>query len=354
MSLYKLHPHDFSANPWDPLPALPGHSSRGRLERVLRRGEFAVTAELNPPDSANPEDVYDRVKVFEGWVDAVNATDGSGANCHMSSIGISALLTRAGFSPVMQIACRDTNRIGIQGHVLGAAALGVCNILCLTGDGVQSGDHPEAKPVFDFDSTSLLQTIGMMRDQSRFLSGRKITTPPAVFLGAAENPFAPPHDFRPLRLAKKVAAGAQFIQTQYCYDVPMLERFMAKVRDMGLDEKVFILVGVGPLASAKTARWMRSNVAGVHIPDDVIARLEGAENQKAEGKRLCVDIIQQVREIKGVSGIHVMAYRQEEYVAEMVHESGVLKGRQPWRRDLQDQMASDLDTMLSENLERAH
>ena len=173
-----------------------------------------------------------------------------------------------------------------------------------------------------------------MRDESRFLSGRKITTAPAMFLGAAANPFVPPFDFRPINLAKKIAAGAQFIQTQYCFDVPLLERFMARVRDLGLDQKCFILVGVGPLASAKTARWMRANVPGVHIPDEIIKRLEGAQNQKAEGKRLCTDIMQQVRAIKGVSGVHVMAYRQEESVSEIVHESGVLAGRTPWRRDL--------------------
>lgn len=327
------HPDDIGPEPHAPLPELPGHTSRGRLERVLRRGEFAVTAELNPPDSADPEDVYERAAVFEGWVDGINATDGSGAHCHMSSVAICALLTRVGYSPVMQISCRDYNRIAIQGNVLGAAALGVCNILCLTGDGVQCGDHPEAKPVFDLDSTSLLQTIATMRDEKRFLSGRKITTPPPVFLGAAENPFAPPYDFRPIRLAKKVAAGAQFCQTQYCFDLPMLQSFMQKVRDMGLHERCFILVGVGPLASARTAKWMRANVAGVHIPDAVIARLEGAKDQKAEGKKICIEMIQQLREVPGVAGVHVMAYRQEEYVSEIVHESGVLRGRTPWRRD---------------------
>ena len=327
-----INPVDIGPSPAEPLPELPEHSSRGRLERVLRRGEFAVTAELNPPDSANPDDVYERVAHFDGWVDGINATDGSGANCHMSSVAICALLTRVGYSPILQISCRDYNRIAIQGNVLGAAALGVCNVLALTGDGVQSGDHPEAKPVFDLDSTSLLATIKKMRDDRTFLSGRKITDPPRLFLGAAENPFAPPYDWRALRLAKKVAAGAQYFQTQYCYDIPMLKSFMQKVRDMGTHEKCFILVGVGPLPSAKTARWMRSNVAGVHIPDDVIARLEGAENQKAEGIKLCIELIQQIREVEGVAGVHIMAYRQEESVGHIVQESGVLAGRQPFRR----------------------
>ena len=333
MTLYDPHPHDIGPDPGAPLVDLPGHSSRGRLERVLRRGEFAITAELNPPDSANADDVYERAKIFEGWVDGINATDGSGAHCHMSSVAICALLTRVGYSPVLQISCRDYNRIAIQGNVLGAAALEVGNILCLTGDGVQCGDQPEAKPVFDLDSTSLLAIIKRMRDDGVFLSGRKITTPPRVFIGAAENPFAPPYEFRPFRLAKKIAAGAQFCQTQYCFDLPRLRSFMAVARDLGLTERCFILIGVGPLASAKTAKWMRAHVAGVHIPDEVIKRLEGAKNQKAEGKKICVEMIQQLREVKGVSGVHVMAYRQEEYVSDIVHESGVLSGRSPWRRD---------------------
>ncbi|WP_412535139.1 methylenetetrahydrofolate reductase [Mesorhizobium sp. BAC0120] len=339
-----------------PLEPLPGHSSRGRLERVLRRGEFAVTAELNPPDSANPEDVYDRARVFDGWVDGINAVDASGANCHMSSVGICALLTRMGYAPIMQIACRDKNRIAIQGDVLGAAAMGVANILCLTGDGVQAGDQPGAKPVFDLDSSSLLETIRVMRDNGKFLSGRKLTTPPEVFLGAAINPFAPPFDFRPVHLGKKIAAGAQFVQSQYCFDVPMFRTFMQRARDLGLTDKVFILCGVGPLASARTARWMRTNVPGVHIPDAVIKRLEGAEDQKKEGKKLCIDIINEVKEISGVSGIHVMAYRQEEYVAEIVDESGVLKGRQPWKREARrdDQLVADrLEHLLHDDITEA-
>src|SRR5690606_29260302 len=332
-----------------PLDPLPGHSSRGRLERILRRGEFAVTAELNPPDSANAQDVYDRAAVFDGWVDGINAVDASGANCHMSSMGICALLTRMGYAPIMQIACRDRNRIAIQGDVLGAAAMGVCNILCLTGDGVQAGDQPGAKPVFDLDSMSLLETIRIMRDEHRFLSGRKLSSPPHVFLGAAINPFAPPYEFRALRLGKKIAAGAQFVQSQYCFDVPMFRAYMQRVRDLGYDEKCFILCGVGPLASARTARWIRSNVPGIHIPDAVIARLEGAADQKKEGKQLAIDIINEVKEIPGVSGLHVMAYRQEEYVAEIVDESGVLKGRRPWKREigLNEQIVAErLDQIL--------
>jgi 5,10-methylenetetrahydrofolate reductase len=220
--------------------------------------------------------------------------------------------------------------------------------MCLTGDGVQAGDQPGAKPVFDLDCMSLLETVRVMRDNSKFLSGRKLTTPPKVFLGAAINPFAPPYDFRPYRLAKKIEAGAQFVQSQYCFDVPMFREYMKKVRDLGLHEKCYILVGVGPMASAKTAKWIRSNVPGIHIPDSIIARLEGAQDQKKEGKQLCIDIINEVKEIEGVSGVHVMAYRQEEYVAEMVHDSGVLKGRQPWKRE-----PNPVDQLVAERIEMA-
>ena len=312
------------------LPILPGHVSPGRFERVLRAGHFAVTAEIAPPDSADPAEVYERAQMFDGYVDAINATDGSGANCHMSSVGMCALLTRRGYSMIMQISCRDKNRIAMQGDVLGASAMGVSNILCLTGDGVQSGDHPEAKPVFDMDCMTSLSMLRGMRDEGKFLSGRKISSPPQVFLGAAANPFAPPFDYRPMRLAKKVAAGAQFVQTQYCFDIERLDSYMSQVRDMGLHEKVFILPGVGPLASAKSAEWIRNNVAGVHIPDAVIKRLAGAEDQKQEGVNICIELVQQIREMAGVSGVHLMAYKQEHRIAEIVEKTRVLGDRIPW------------------------
>jgi 5,10-methylenetetrahydrofolate reductase len=231
---------------------------------------------------------------------------------------------------VMQVSCRDRNRIAIQGDVLGAAAMGVTNILCLTGDGVQAGDQPDAKPVFDLDCISLLQTVTVMRDQGEFLSGRELTTPPRVFLGAAANPFGPPLDYRPVRLEKKINAGAQFVQTQYCFDLERLRNYMTQVRDMGLTERCYILVGVGPMPSARTATWIRDNVPGVHIPDPVIKRLLSARDQREEGVRICVEMIQAVREIEGVHGVHIMAYKQEERMQEIVGESGVLEGRMPW------------------------
>jgi len=316
--------------PGEDLPILPGHSSPGRLERVLRAGGFAITTELAPPDSADPTEVYRRARVFDGYADAINATDGSGANCHMSSLAVCALLTRIGYAPVMQISCRDKNRIAIQGDILGGAAMGVCNMLALSGDGVQSGDHPQAKPVFDLDSLSLLEIATTMRDRSHFQSGRKITAPPRVFFGAAENPTVPPLEHRAMRLAKKVAAGAQFIQTQYVYDMDRLRDFMRDAEDLGLLDKVFILIGVGPFKTAKGAEWMRNNVPGMHVPDALIKRMAGAQDQAREGRQICIDLIQEARSIKGVHGVHIMAYRQEETVAEIVDRSGVLEGRVPW------------------------
>jgi len=316
--------------PGYPLPILPGHVSPGRLERVLRSGAFTVTTELAPPDSADPQDVYRRARVFDGYVDAINATDGSGANCHMSSVAVCALLTRVGYAPVMQISCRDKNRIAIQGDILGGAAMGVCNMLCLTGDGVQAGDHPQAKPVFDLDSLSLLEIGRTLRDEHRFQSGRKITYAPRVFLGAAENPMVPPLEHRALRLGKKIAAGAQFIQTQYCYDLDRLRAFMRAVEDQGLLDKVFLLIGVGPFKTAKGAEFMRNNVPGLYIPDAIVKRLAGAQDQAREGRRICIELIQEIRTINGVHGVHVMAYRQEETVAEIISDSGVLAGRTPW------------------------
>jgi len=303
-----------------------GYRSGSRLERVLRAGRFAVTAELNPPDSADPHEVFDAALVLSQVCDAINATDASGANTHMSSVAICALLVSAGYEPVMQVSCRDRNRIAIQGDVLGGAAMGVRNLLCLTGDDTTVGDQPHAKRVFDLDSIQLLRTAAIMRDQGHLLSGRKLTSPPKLFLGAAANPFVPPFDWRPHRLKKKVEAGADFIQTQFCFDVPRFETFMQVVRDLGLDEKVFILVGVGPLRSDRAAEYMRTKVPGVDIPDAIVDRLRKAPNseKRETGKRICMEIIQQVREIRGVAGVHVMAYRQEELVAEIIEESGLL------------------------------
>lgn len=312
------------------MTASTSFAARSRLERVLRSGRFAVTAELAPADTSDRRAIEGRALVLAEVADAINVTDASGANVHISSLPACAILRQSGYETVLQLSCRDRNRIALQGLLLGAGALDVLNVLCLTGDGVDVGDQPEAKPVFDLDSIQLLQTARLIRDEGTFLSGRRIEDPPALFLGAASNPFAPPLEYRPHRLAKKVQAGANFIQTQFCFDVQRLREFMSWVRDMGLHEGVYILVGVGPLRSARSAQWMRENIPGVVIPDEIVDRLRAvpSSEQAEEGKRVCIGIIQQVREIDGVAGVHVMAYRQEETVAEIVERSGLLP-RQP-------------------------
>jgi methylenetetrahydrofolate reductase (NADPH) len=304
-----------------------------RLEHVLRSGYFAVTSELHAPDSADPTDLYKNARLLSEACDAVNATDGAGANCHMSSIACSTLIVRAGCEAVLQVNCRDRNRIAIQGDLLGAAALGIRNVLCITGDDVSAGDQPEARPVFDFDAVHLLRTACIMRDRGVLLSGRALTAPPHYFLGAVANPFVPPFDVRPLRLVKKVEAGAQFIQTQFCFDVPRFETYMRRVRELGLHERAYILVGVGPLRSERAAEYMRTRVPGVWVPDEIVDRLAKTPKGKKqeEGLRICVEIIQQVQEIEGVAGVHVMAYRQEEIVAEIIRRAGLLP--RPYPRD---------------------
>jgi methylenetetrahydrofolate reductase (NADPH) len=261
----------------------------------------------------------------------------------MSSLGLCAVLLRAGYEVVMQMSCRDRNRIALQGDLLGASALGVKNVLCLTGDDVTAGDQPEAKRVFDLDSMHLLRTAKIMRDEGMLLSGRKITVPPRVFLGAAENPFVPPLQWRADRLAKKAAAGADFIQTQYIFDVQVFSDFMMRVRDLGADRQVYILAGVGPLRSPKAAQFMRTRVPGVVIPDSIVDRLNKTprERWQDEGMQICVEIIQQVREIKGVAGVHVMAYHQEEAVAEIIHRAKLFPRISP--ESIQAQKSSRYD-----------
>ncbi len=315
-----------------PTPAAPAPPVVSRLQELLASGAFTVTAEIAPPDSSDPDEVYRRLEVFDGSVDALNVTDASGANCHMSSVAMSVLLLKAGCEPIMQMTCRDRNRIAIQGDILGAAALGVRNLLCLSGDAVGNGDHPGARHVGDLDSISLLGTVRKMRDEGQFLSGRPIAAPPQLFLGGADNPFVPPFEGRLARLAKKVRAGAQFIQTQYCFDLELMNRYMQRVRAEGLDRRCHILVGVGPIGSAKTARWLRAHVPGVSIPDSVIARLEQASDPRAEGRRICIELIRGLRQIPGIAGVHLMAPKQERAVAEIVAESGAFGGRAPLYR----------------------
>ena len=297
------------------------------FEAACRSGRFVATVEIAPPDSADPAALLARAQKFAGLVDAVNITDGAGGNCHMSSAAAAAILAANGHTPVCQIACRDRNRIAVQGDMLGAAALGVRNILCLTGDDVGQGDHPQAKPVFDLDAVTLLQIARAMRDRGEFASGRKLDTPPELFLGATANPFAPPFEGRIDNLELKIEAGAQFIQTQFCFDLPLLERFMDAVRRRRLHERALIIVGVGTLSSVKALRWMAHHVPGVSIPESVLGRIAGAEDQKAEGLAVLVETIQALRRIEGVGGVHLMGHRNEDTLVEAIVRSGVREGR---------------------------
>lgn len=299
---------------------------RGAFERACGAGRFVVTVELAPPDSAAPAGFLARAACFRGLVDAINVTDGAGGNCHMSSVAASALLAADGDVPIYQVACRDRNRIAIQGDLLGAAALGVQNILCLTGDDVSQGDQPEAKPVFDLDAVTLLGIARRMREQGSFASGRKLEAAPNLFLGATANPFAPPHRERVANLERKVDAGARFIQTQFCFDLERMEAFMREVRARGLHQRCTIIAGVGTLGSAAALRRMAQRVPGVHVPEAVLQRIGRAADQRAEGKRVAIETIQALARIEGVGGVHLMGYRNEIVLAEIIVESG-LRGR---------------------------
>ncbi|MBU4345402.1 MAG: methylenetetrahydrofolate reductase [Desulfobacteraceae bacterium] len=304
-------------------------SSASNLEKVLASGQFAVTAELGPPKNADAEVIRTKAKLLSGCADAVNITDCQTAIVRMSSIASSVVLMQEGLEPVTQMTCRDRNRIAIQSDLLGAAALGVKNLLCLTGDHQKFGNHPNSTGVFDMDSIQLLQMVKMMRDEKIFQCEEKIKgAAPDFFLGAAANPFADPFEFRALRLAKKIAAGAQFIQTQIVYNLEKFAAWMKAVRDLGLHKKCYILAGVTPLKSIGMARHMKNNIPGMDVPDNVIARLKGAKDAKKdvqeEGINICVDIINRVKEIEGVAGVHIMAIQWESAVPEIAKRAGLL------------------------------
>ena len=295
------------------------------LEKILTGGQFAVTGELGPPKGADVAIIERKAKLLKGNVDAINVTDNQTAIVRMSSIAVSALLKQMGLEPTMQMVCRDRNRIAMQSDIFGAYALGIRNILCLSGDHQKFGNHPTAKNVFDLDSIQLIQTVKKMRDEHKVLSGDEIEGPPQMFIGAAANPFADPFEFRVIRLAKKAAAGVDFIQTQCIYDMEKFERFMQMARDRGLHEKIFILAGVTPLKSVGMARYMKEKVAGMEVPDEIINRMKAAGKEKAreEGLKICVEQIQRLKSIPGVHGIHLMAIEWEEVVHEIVERAGL-------------------------------
>jgi len=299
---------------------------RSELHRLLLAGEFVVTAELQTTDSADPASVTRLAEQLRGRVDAVNCTDNSSAHPHVSSMAAAHLLADAGVEPVMQLTCRDRNRLALQADLLGAAALGVPNVLCMTGDDVTTGDHPEAKPLYDIDSVHLLRIARIMRDEGRYLSGRPLTQPPSFLIGAVENPFAPPLEFRPIRVRKKVEAGAEFIQTQICFNLEKMRLFMARCGELGLLDHVWILAGVFVPRSARAARYLRDQVPGIDVPDPMLERLDAGSPQAEHraGIDMALEIVDQVRQIPGISGVHLMTIRNEESILTVVEEAGLL------------------------------
>lgn len=296
-----------------------------RLKKVLQQGSFAVTAECGPPKGADPAAVRTKGKILKGFVDSVNVTDNQTGVVRLSSLAACTLLLQDGLDPILQMVTRDRNRIALQSDILGASALGIRAILCLSGDHQSFGNQPQAKGVFDIDSMQLIQVARQMRDAGVILGGEKITVSPDLFVGAVENPFADPLSYRVLRLEKKVAAGAEFIQTQSIYNLGRFREWMQQVGDRGIDDKVFILGGITPLKSARMAEYMNNQVAGMDVPDEIIKRMKSkpADKQRQEGMAIAVETIRALKEMKGVRGVHIMAIEWEEAVPQLVKEAGL-------------------------------
>jgi len=305
--------------------------TKSNIERILESGGFVVTSECGPPRGADPEVIRKKGELLKGVVDAVNVTDNQTSVVRMSSLASCVILKGMGFDPILQMVCRDRNRIAIQSDILGGAALGINNILCLSGDHQKFGDHPKAKNVFDIDSVQLIQTVKALREDGKFIGGEDVKGKPMLFIGAAENPFADPFEIRAARLGKKVKAGCQFIQTQCIYNLERFERWMGMVRDRGLHEKCAILAGVTPFKSVGMARYMKNQVPGMDVPDAMIDRMKAVpkEKQAEEGIKICVETIQRLKEVPGVRGIHIMAIEWEEKVSEIARAAGLLPRPQP-------------------------
>ena len=301
-------------------------TSDSHLEKMLEQGEFAVTSECGPPRGADAEVIKKKGELLKGTVDAINVTDNQTSVVRMSSLSSCILLKQMGIDATLQMVTRDRNRIAIQSDVLGAAALGINNILCLSGDHQKFGDHATAKNVYDMDSVHLIQTVKHMRDEGKFLGGDELKGVPRLFIGAAANPFADPFESRVVRLAKKVVAGVQFIQTQCIFNLERFGKWMELVRDRGLQEKVYILGGVTPMKSVGMANYMKKMVPGMDVPDELIARIKGVEKDKRaeEGVKIAIETIQQLKEMEGVHGVHIMAIEWEEMVPRIAQESGLL------------------------------
>jgi len=291
---------------------------------VLENGRFAVTAEVGPPKGAGTSGVLKKGEKLKNFTDAINVTDNQTAIVRMCSLAGCTLLKRLDIDPVLQMVVRDRNRIAIQSDILGAVAMGIGNILCLSGDYQSFGNHPTAKGVYDLDSTQLISTLKKMRDERKFICGEDVAGELPVFIGAVENPFADPFEYRVLRLARKVKAGADFIQTQAVFDVPKFARWMKAVKEHGLDRQVHILAGVIPVKSAGMARYMRDYVSGVTVPDEVVTRMEQAADAKDQGLKICLEIIEQIMDIPEVHGVHIMAVGWEDMVPIIVEQAGLL------------------------------
>jgi methylenetetrahydrofolate reductase (NADPH) len=300
--------------------------TKSNIEKILESGGFVVTSECGPPRGADPEVIRKKGELLKGIVDAINVTDNQTSVVRMSSLASCVILKGMGFDPILQMVCRDRNRIAIQSDILGAAALGINNILCLSGDHQKFGDHPKAKNVFDIDSVQLINTVKTLREDGKFIGGDEVKGKPMLFIGAAENPFADPFEIRAARLGKKVKAGCQFIQTQCIYNMERFEQWMVMVRDRGLHEKCAILAGVTPFKSVGMARYMKNQVPGMDVPEAMIERMKAVpkEKQAEEGIKICVETIQRLKEVPGVRGVHIMAIEWEEKVSEIAKAAGLL------------------------------
>jgi methylenetetrahydrofolate reductase (NADPH) len=287
----------------------------------LRAGRFVMTAEVAPPVSCDAQDLVRKAAPLRGLADAVNVTDGAGARAHMSALAAAAILLGAGIEPILQITCRDKNRIALQSELMGAAALNVRNILVLTGDDPKAGDQPDTKPVFDVDSKTLLDTARRLRDEGKLPTGRAVAGKAAFFLGAADMPIDPPANWQPTALRGKIAAGAQFVQTQFCMDATIVRRYVGALAQAGLTRELAILIGINPLRSAKSAEWMKSHLHGTIIPDALIARMEKAADPTREGIRICVDLIAELAAIPGVAGAHIMAPGNDAAIPQVIAEA---------------------------------
>jgi methylenetetrahydrofolate reductase (NADPH) len=296
----------------------PQSSDGGQLQRALASGRFVITAEVTPPVSCNRDDLLAKALPLKGLADAVNVTDGAGARAHMGALASAVVLLQSGIEPVLQLTCRDRNRLALQSDLLGAATLGIRNLLMLRGDDPSAGDQPETKPVFDLDSRALIETAVGIRERGELPSHRKVTGKANFFIGAADMPIDPPAGWAPKGLKDKIAAGAQFAQTQFCMDIDVVKRYVTRLAEHKLTGKIGILIGVVPLRSGRSARWIKQHLYGAIIPDAMVDRLECAGDAAAEGKQICADFIEQLSQVPGVAGAHIMAPNNEEAIPDVI------------------------------------